>query len=344
MIKFLFRTLLVAAVGCLLLWFGLPQLHARAPETYAALARGLTGREPSAAPAETGGAAVAGAAGQPASAAPGYAAASAPPQVVAVSTDSSGAVVTTNVYASLDEVPEGMQVVSVPPPEPEDPRAALNDDPGFGWAVVIKNAPYFDKDMRRLGTLKGGSVVAHRTVVMKDEGEVVSCRVLDMQTRKWRPNYVVMLTSDLIRFDVPYAQTQPSQRDAAIDYFTVNGRLEALRERARASLPTNPYESEYLAAKEKYEALQTEINQMNREVRSVSGARRQALLQRLNEYRPKQTAALREFNPIKERYESWEQDHPDAATAEIPVTPEMRALQSELDRLRPSVSSFISGL
>ena len=119
--------------------------------------------------------------------------------------------------------------------------------------------------------------------------------------------------------------------------------MEALRDRARAALPTNPYEAEYRAAKAKFDTLQTEINEVMAELRRSDGARRQALMQRAQALRPKQTAALREFNPVKERWQAWENEHPDAGEAAIEETPEMRALQAELDRMRPSVS-FISGL
>jgi len=366
MIKYLLRTVLVAVVGCLILWIGIPQLHAHAPSAYAALAANLTGKEHAYAVSGNDGAEAVAVAypfwkskpAQPVAPDPtalsanasdvsrqrGRRRADAPEsRVVAVSAGASGGGVTTNVYSSLDEVPAGMQVVSAPPAEPEDPRSALNDDPGTGWAVVIKSAPYFDKDMRRLGTLPGGSVVSPRTVVVKDDVEVASCRLFDMKNRKWRTNYFVMHTSDLIRFEVPYSQTDPAQRDAVIDYFTVNGRLEALRDRARAALPTNPYEAEYRAAKAKFDTLQTEINEVMAELRRSDGSRRQALMQRAQALRPRQTAALREFNPIKERWQAWENEHPSAETAVIEDTPEMRALQAELDRMRPSVS-FISGL
>ena len=370
MIKYLLRTAVFAVVGCAILWIGIPQLHARAPAAYAALAANLTGREHAyEVAAENGSVRIAAAypvwkkkpaqpaAPDPAGSAGGMSgpdrsrgrrlvgAAASPREVAAVAPGAApGAAVTTNVYASLADVPPGMQVVSVPPPAADDPRAALNEDPGFGWAVLVRGAPYFDKEMRRLGTLPGGSVVAPRTVVVKDGVEVASCRILVAKTRKWRPDYVVMRTEDMIRFEVPYAETDPAQRDAAIDYFTVNGRLEALRDRARAALPTNPYESEYRAAKEKYDELQTEINEVMAELRRSEGSRRQALMQRAQALRPKQVAARQEFDPVRQRWEAWESEHPDAAEAEIPETPEMRALQQELDRLRPSVSSFISGL
>ena len=365
MIKYLLRTALFAAVGCLLLWFGIPQLHAHAPATYAALAANLTGKEHAYAVSKGDGVKAVAVARPFWKAKPAQDVAPVPSdlsvpsevtpqrglrraegpsrQVVAVSAGASGGAVTTNVYASLDEVPAGMQVVSAPPEVPDDPRSALNDDPGEGWAVVIKNAPYFDKNMRRLGMLPGGSVVSPRTVVVKDDVEVASCRIFDVKSRKWRTDYVVMRTSDLIRFDVPYSQTDPAQRDAVIDYFAVNGRLEALRERARADLPTNPYEAEYQAAKAKFEPLQLEINQLTAEMRRSEGAHRQRLMHRLTELRPRQTAALSEYNPIKERWQAWEREHPSAETAVIEETPEMRSLQAELDRMRPSVS-FISGL
>ena len=366
MIKYLIRLAVTVAVGGLLLWFGIPALHARAPATYAALAANLTGREHVFSVRGPDGADAVGVAGpfwKKAPALPAAAASSSPaaparpdarrlagaaasPQEVAAVAPGAapGAAVTTNVYASLADVPPGMQVGSVPPPAADDPRAALNEDPGFGWAVLVRGAPYFDKEMRRLGTLPGGSVVAPRTVVVKDGVEVASCRILVAKTRKWRTDYVVMRTEDMIRFEVPYAETDPAQRDAAIDYFTVNGRLEALRDRARAALPTNPFESEYRAAKEKYDELQTEINAVMAELRRSEGSRRQALMQRAQALRPKQVAARQEFDPVRQRWEAWESEHPDAAEAEIPETPEMRALQQELDRLRPSVSSFISGL
>ena len=237
-----------------------------------------------------------------------------------------------------------------PVDEGPDPRAAKNADPGYGWGVLVRNADFFDPQMKKLGTLPAGSVIEHMTVVQKPEGEVVSCRVL--RNLEWAPRAVVFFTADLVRFQgVTYADAPRRERDAVIDYCTAVSKIEALRAAQQPKRGKNPYEAEYQAAKAKHDAFQKHVNEVLAKVRYANThdlpggpAERARLLSESRTLRSQQVTEDAAFKPIRDKWTDWERKHPEQPWRPVKETPEMKELQKIIDKLRPTVVQLCPGI
>ena len=376
MVKKLRNLAIVLVAGCALIWLVLPLLKKVAPDVYYGFAANVTGRDfvvPDTDPvqiahpfwrgakmqsfarsvadaasdavsgAEGGGSGVAGLARRTRRGAAAVAsnAAAIASNAVAVAKDAVSAVA-----GDASDEPEAEE----PADEAPDPRAAKNADPGYGWGVLVRDADFFDPKMKKLGTLPGGTVVEHMTVVRKDEGEVVSCRVL--RNLEWAPRAVVFYTADLVRFDgVTYADAPRRERDAVIDYCTASARLESLRGAQQPKRGKNPYEEEYREAKEKHDAFQKHVNEVNAKIRysnthNLPGgpSERARLMQEGRVLRSRQVTEDAAFKPIRDKWADWEKKHPESLVRPVRETPEMKELQQILDRLRPTVQELCPGL
>ena len=227
-----------------------------------------------------------------------------------------------------------------PVDEGPDPRAAKNEDPGYPWGVLVRDADFFDPQMKKLGTLPAGSVIEHMTVVKKPEGEVVSCRVL--RNLEWKQRAVVFFTADLVRFDgVTYADAPRKERDIVIDYCTAAGKLEALRAAQQPKRGKNPYEAEF----------QKRVNEVNSKIRWANThdlpggpTERARLLQEGRNLRSQQVAEDAAFKPIRDKWTDWERKHPEQHWRPVKETPEMKELQAIVDKLRPAAQQICPGI
>lgn len=365
MIKKLRNLAIVLAAGCLVIWVGLWAAKKWSPAFYYGVAANVTGRDfivpgtvdpvQIAHPFWRGAKlkdiqkAVADAASQAVSGKDGSGglAGAAKKARKAIAAGASGAVA-----AATGEEPAGGgdSAPEEPVDEGPDTRAAKNADPGYGWGVLVRNADFFDPQMKKLGTLPGGTVIEHMTVVRKDEGEVVSCRVL--RNLEWAPRAVVFFTADLVRFDgVTYADAPRRERDAVIDYCTASAKLEALRGAQQPKRGKNPYEAEYRAAKAKHDAFQKHVNEVNAKIRwsnthNLPGgpSERARLMQEGRTLRGQQVTADAEFKPIRDKWTEWERKHPEQPFRPVRETPEMKELQKIVDKLRPAVVQICPGL
>jgi hypothetical protein len=168
---------------------------------------------------------------------------------------------------------------------------------------------------------------------------------------EWQPRTVVMETADVLLFDVPYKDTDRTQRDAIIDYCTAYGRLEALRAAAVPSRGLNPHEAQYRAAKAKHDALVREIGELKRKEKisqrqDLPGGReeRQRVLARLRDLKGEQVRDDAVFNPIRDKWVAWEQAHPEIDSSMVSTTPEMQEQMDAMARLKPVVEKICPGL
>ncbi|MBQ6103747.1 MAG: hypothetical protein IJL06_08760 [Kiritimatiellae bacterium] len=250
----------------------------------------------------------------------------------------------------VTETADGGGAAEEPVDEGPDPRAAKNADPGYPWGVLVRNADFFDPQMKKLGTLPAGSVVEHMTVVQKPEGEVVSCRVL--RNLEWKQRAVVFFTADLVRFQgVTYADAPRKERDVVIDYCTAAGKLESLRAAQQPKRGKNPYEAEYQAAKAKHDAFQKHVNEVNSKIRWANThdlpggpTERARLLQEGRVLRGQQATEDAAFKPIRDKWTDWERKHPEQPWRPVKETPEMKELQKIVDKLRPTVVQLCPGI
>ena len=340
---------IVLVVGCALIWFLLPLLRKVSPGTYYGIAANVTGRDfvvsdakpeqiahPFWRAAKTNDGAKGGDNAQ--------SVAGSAPNTGSGKKGKKGDVAETasNVAAAVRNAIGG-SAPEEPVDEGPDPRAAKNADPGYGWGVLVRNADFFDPKMKKLGTLPGGTVVEHMTVVQKPEGEVVSCRVL--RNLEWQPRAVVFFTADLVRFDgVTYADAPRRERDAVMDYCTASAKLDALRAAQQPKRAKNPFEEEYRSAKAKHDAFQKHVNEVNSKIRWANThdlpggpTERARLLQEGRELRGRQVAEDAAFKPIRDKWTEWEKKHPQQNWRPVKETPEMKELQQIIDKLRPAV-------
>jgi hypothetical protein len=360
MIKKIRNIAIVLVVGCALIWFVLPLLRKVSPGTYYGIAANVTGRDfvvPDTEPVQIAhpfwrGAkikdlaqSVADAASDAVSGKDGEGGVAG----LAKRARRGAAAAASNVAAAARDA-VGDSAPEEPVDEGPDPRAATNADPGYGWGVLVRNADFFDPKMKKLGTLPGGTVVEHMTVVQKPEGEVVSCRVL--RNLEWQPRAVVFFTADLVRFDgVTYADAPRRERDAVMDYCTASAKLDALRAAQQPKRAKNPFEEEYRAAKAKHDAFQKHVNEVNSKIRWANThdlpggpTERARLLQEGRELRGKQVAEDAAFKPIRDKWTDWEKKHPQQNWRPVKETPEMKELQQIIDKLRPAVVQICPGL
>ena len=364
MIKKLRNLAIVLAAGCLVIWVGLWAAKKFAPDVYYRIAANVTGRDfivpGTADPVQIAhpfwrGAKIKDLAQSVADAASDAAAgkgrfsdrAKKIRSTIAAGASSAVAAVTGEEPATAAAV---AAVEEEPVDEGPDPRAAKNADPGYGWGVLVRNADFFDPQMKKLGTLPGGTVIEHMTVVQKDEGEVVSCRVL--RNLEWAPRAVVFFTADLVRFQgVTYADAPRKERDVVIDYCTAAGKLEALRAAQQPKRGKNPYEAEYQAAKAKHDAFQKHVNEVLAKVRYANThdlpggpAERARLLSESRTLRSQQVTEDAAFKPIRDKWTEWERKHPEPSFRPVKTTPEMKQLQEQIDRLRPAAQQICPGI
>ena len=362
MLKKIKRTAIVLVVGCLLIWVGLWAARKYSPGLYYGIAANVTGRDfivPDTDPMQVAhpfwrGAklkdlaqSVADAASDAASGKGKFSEkAKKVRRTIAAGASSAVAAVT----GEEPSAPGADAAAEEPVDEGPDPRAAKNADPGYGWGVLVRNADFFDPKMKKLGTLPGGTVIEHMTVVRKDEGEVVSCRVL--RNLEWAPRAVVFFTADLVRFDgVTYADAPRRERDAVIDYCTASAKLEALRAAQQPKRGKNPFEEEYRAAKAKHDAFQKHVNEVNSKIRWANThdlpggpTERARLLQEGRVLRGQQATEDAAFKPIRDKWTDWEKKHPQQNWRPVKETPEMKDLQKIVDKLRPTVVQLCPGI
>ena len=268
--------------------------------------------------------------------------------VTAVQTLSDGTV-QTNEYSSLEEVPEGVQVVVVQEEQGPDERAAKNKDPGYGWALVVTNSVCYDANMKKAGILKGGTVIETMSEKMLSHGKVWSIKAMKDWT--WQERTLVMYDADIIRFGIPYSEmTDRRQRDILIDFCTWYGQFEELRGKQvkKATGGENPYKAQYEANKPAWDELCAEVTKymkLERETmfKNVPGVNRGDVMKKCNLLRIKQKELEKTFKPIKEKYEQWEEEH-QQADIPITVTPEMKELIEKMNSVRSQVDEWVPGL
>ena len=336
-----------AAALCAAIWFGLPILRESAPEAYGKLS-GIFGIPASDAPEKPEGAETpAEEDWELAEAEEGRAEPLATPPAAPTIPE-------TPTVAQAPHAPAAATPPRAPDNDPDEPRPPTSPAPNWGVAAAAKTG-IFDASGAKRGWIPAGSIVAwtRRTTIPSQPGKTFAeCYLL--RSSGWQPETFLADTADLVLFEgATYEETDPAQRKAAGEYFSLLGRYETLRAAAEARTATarrNPHEEEYRAAKAKFDDVQNEVNAIMARVRwsdthDLPGGVRERgqLLQRAQALRPVQNEAHRQFNPIREKWEAWEAAHP--ASAAPPVsTPDMRLLEKELDRLRPEVAKFVPGL
>ncbi len=338
----------VAAALCGAIWFGLPAMRESAPDAYRGLA-GLFGITPAAPVSPVAPVAPA------APVSPVAPVASVAPVAKVAPVTPAAPVAPVAKVAPVASVAPVAPVAKAAPVTPEEPQ--LPPSPAPNWGVVSSaKTDTFDSTGAKRGTIQAGSAVAwtRRSTLPSQPGKTFAeCFLL--RNGEWHPAAFFVATSDLVLFEgVAYEETNPAQRDAAMEYFTLLGRYETLRAAAEARAAAerqNPYEAEYRAAKAKFDEIQTEVNAIMERVRwsdthDLPGGIRERgqLLQRAQALRPVQNEARRAFNPIREKWEAWEAQHPNSGSNAPVSTPDMRLLEKELARLRPEVAKFVPGL
>lgn len=230
-----------------------------------------------------------------------------------------------------------------------DSRTALNADPGFPWGVVATNSACYDQSMRRLGMLAGGTPVEAVSRKYWPDAALVECKVL--RKRVWQDRTVWIREGDLVLFDgETYAEADADERDTAIDYFTALGTYERERAKAEPKRARNPFAAEYENAKAEYDALLGEISQTLEKVRYSNthelpggAVERGQLLTRANELRVMQREMTARFEPIRDKWQQWEDENASPASPPQAPSPAMVEARNTLRTLQPQMRRIAPG-
>lgn len=226
----------------------------------------------------------------------------------------------------------------------DDPFAALNKDPGYGWGLVVTNSFAYDKEMNRLGILSGGTVVSRKNSELKMYGYVSECFYL--KERKWQSDTMLLYEADLVMFDGTYEEANVEQRNLLIKYCQTLARYEELRAEAyKNALRRNPHLEAYKKTMEEYNDFFRKANAAKAALPQSVGAVRTKLIDDLRRYRAEESIIVKKFKEVKERYEAWKIEHVGSyKNPKISKSVDILNLETALNAMKPRVQMIVPGL
>lgn len=247
-----------------------------------------------------------------------------------------------------ERVAEGMQSgnsglgVSVVPPKQEPPVATVTRvaylGPKTGWGIVKATSPFYAPDGKRLGTLPGGTLFTYNGVKSSSRNDVLVCRV--RRGAEQEGPYLIDCT-DIAGYEGDLSALNPELIQNLLRYFTLNGRIEerlaALKQEANAK---NPHSESARQTHQAYQASIEKAAAMEREMNSLTGARRSKALDALRTLKYEQAALKTQSDQAAAAFKAWQEAHP-LDPAVIAADPQLRALRAEHDEARKPVASLI---
>ena len=363
MFKFLLQVVVSVAIWSTLIWFGLPVLKEKMPSVYGRLALKITGQtvtqvveEVVKSPVTEQVTKAADVVGENAKVllenVAEIAGTEASPPETPVSQGQSGieeektqetnAAPPTQVAAAVDGsvVAETTEPVVVEAPV-EDPAAALNQDPGYSWGIVVTNSFFYDDGMNVAGILAGGTVVERKSSQLMEKGNLATCYYLS--ERQWKAETVKIYESDLVLFEVPYEKALKTDRDLLVDYCKLLGRLGELKGIAyKEVLRRNPHLEEFKAVSAEYKEFVQKARQANEEYKSASGSKRMALMDQLRKFKADEADLSRRYEDVKKKYDAWKDEN--LVPERIPKTIDVQLIENKLINMRPAVQEIVPGL
>ena len=334
--KFALQYLVSAMVLGAVVWFGIPEVKARAA------GNGGEGRPPAetSAPARVPAPDVEGrreaapAAGRVREPAPTTEPLRPAPSAVAAS--------------SLDPAPAtGAQESVSPPPAPEyepgqEPRQPDYDGPRYDWGVLAREAQSFSLEGQPRVKLPGGTVVEKMSERQAKTGDtMLICRIRN--NRRWQEGFVFH-AADVVQFQGPFAFAPKKPSDQVIDYFTKldqrERRMAAIREE---HLRKNPNFATYQEAARTYKEFQDTAKDLTARRDKAVGAERSRLMRELETMKSKEPRLRAEFEKAEIAYKQWKNQHGDGSEA-INDDPLVRKLDGEIDELYFIVADMVPGL
>jgi hypothetical protein len=232
--------------------------------------------------------------------------------------------------------------VSVVPPKQEPPVATVTRvaylGPKTGWGIVKATSPFYAPDGKRLGTLPGGTLFTYNGVKSSSRNDVLVCRV--RRGAEQEGPYLIDCT-DIAGYEGDPSALNPELTQNLLRYFTLNGRIEerlaALKQEANAK---NPHSESARQTHQAYQASIEKAAAMEREMNSLTGARRSKALDALRTLKYEQAALKTQSDQAAAAFKAWQEAHP-LDPAVIAADPQLRALRAEHDEARKPVASLI---
>ena len=232
--------------------------------------------------------------------------------------------------------------VSVVPKKPEPPVATVTRvaylGPKTGWGIVKATSPFYAPDGKRLGTLPGGTLFTYNGVKSSSRNDVLVCRV--RRGAEQEGPYLIDCT-DIAGYEGDLSALNPELIQNLLRYFTLNGRIEerlaALKQEANAK---NPHSESARQTHQAYQASIEKAAAMEREMNSLTGARRSKALDALRTLKYEQAALKTQSDQAAAAFKAWQEAHP-LDPAVIAADPQLRALRAEHDEARKPVANLI---
>ncbi len=227
---------------------------------------------------------------------------------------------------------------------PQDAIAALNNDPGYPWGIVVTNSFYYDSKMNRMGILAGGTVVERKQSKLEMDGQVAECFYLIDRT--WRNETLYLYESDLVMFECTFQAADKTQRDLLVDYCRTKGMLEELRGKAyKEALRKNPYFEQYRNVSEELKTFTQKARQTKEAFDLASDEKRSVLMDQLRRYKAEETGIMQRYKAAKEPYDTWKaQNIGEEKTPRITKTVEIQNLENKLNGMSGAVQELVPGL
>jgi len=223
--------------------------------------------------------------------------------------------------------------------DPDDPRSALNKDPGYDWGVVVTNSYFYDDNMKITGILRGGTVIERNGSIARNDGTVYRCYYLI--NREWSARTVNIYSRDLVTFMGKYEEANKEQRDIIIEYCELSGKLEELRAKLIEGLRArNPYATAYKNAQSERGDFDTNLRAMDERIAKAEGPERMELIEKRRIFYLRGNNSNQGYNEAKKRYDDWNAQNvnPNMKTAD------MLNIENRLKALKPKASAIVPGL
>ncbi len=210
--------------------------------------------------------------------------------------------------------------------------------PKSGWGVVKTTSPYYAPDGKRLGTLPGGTFFTYNGVKASSRNDVLVC-TLRLGAAPEGP-YLIDC-SDIAGYEGTPSALDPELVRNVQRYFTLNGRVaDRLSKLEEAAHARNPHFATARNAQQAYQASIEKAAAMERDMQTLTGARKSKALDALRTLKYEQTALKTQAERTATAYKAWKDAHPLDPSA-FTSDPQLQSLRADREEARKPVADLI---
>lgn len=210
--------------------------------------------------------------------------------------------------------------------------------PKSGWGFVKATGPYYSPEGKRLGTLPGGTLFKYSGVKNTSKNAVLVSTV--KRGEAWEGPYLLDCT-DIAGYEGDLDSLDPAVVKNLGAYFTLNGKVTDRKEAlTQEALSANPHFESAKQAQQEYQASIEKAAEMEKQMNTLSGARKTKALEALRAYKYEQVRIKAKADQKALAYKTWKDAHP-VDPAKISADPQLQSLEKELQAARAKVPGLI---